>query len=133
MVTIEAARALEVHAQLGSVEQGKLADLVVVSGDRAKPYESLVHARPGHVRLVMVNGAVLYGDGALAAAASIPECETIDVCGRSRFLCVKEQSSASKLNQTYAEIVGAISKALGDYDTAHGTKFSPIAPLVKCP
>ena len=106
---------------------------MVVSGDTADPWKTLVTSRPGNVRMVMVNGAVLYGDGSLSAAATLPECETIDVCGRSRFLCVKEQLTTSKLNQTYADILGALSGALQSYDTAHGTHYDPIAPLVKCP
>jgi hypothetical protein len=48
-------------------------------------------------------------------------------------LCVKEQNTASKLNQTYQEIEASISKAISDWDTAHGTHFSPIAPLTHCP
>jgi len=133
MVTSEAARAIEVQGQLGTIEVGKLADLLVLSGDTADPWTSMVQARPGHVRLVMVNGAVLYGDASLSASATLPECETVDVCGRSRFLCVKEQSTTAKLYQTYADIEGAISSALQAYDAANGTHFAPIAPLAKCP
>ncbi len=133
MVTIDAAKAIEVQDQLGSLEPGKLADLMVVSGDVNAPYDALVHARTNAIRMVMVNGAVLYGDAYLAPVASLPDCEALDVCGTSRFVCVKEQSTADKLNQTYGEIVSAISEALQSYDTAHGTQFSPIAPLVKCP
>jgi len=133
MVTIDAAKAIEVQDQLGSLEVGKLADLMVVSGDSNAPYDTLVHARPASVRLVMVNGAVLYGDAFLSEAASLSECEAMDICGTSRFLCVKEQSTADKLNQSYADIESTISAALQTYDTAHGTHYAPIAPLVTCP
>jgi 5-methylthioadenosine/S-adenosylhomocysteine deaminase len=133
MVTSEAAKAIEVQQQLGTIEVGKLADLMVVSGDTSDPYATLVTARHANVRLVMVNGAVLYGDSYMQPAASLPECETVDVCGLSRFLCVKEQSTSNKLNQTYADIVGALSTALTTYDTTNSTHFSPIAPIAKCP
>lgn len=133
MVTSEAAKAIEVQDHLGTIAQGKLADLMVVSGDTSDPYLTLVQARHANVRLVMVNGAILYGDKYLEPAASLPECETIDVCGLSRFICVKEQTTTSKLNQTYADIVGALSGALTTYDTANGTHYSPIAPIAKCP
>lgn len=133
MVTLDAARAIEVQDQLGSIEVGKLADLTIVSGDTNAPYDALVHARMGDIRLVMVNGAILYGDSYLSPAASLPECEAMDICSKSRFLCVKEQSTSDKLNQTYADIESAISTALEDYDTANGTHYAPIAPLAKCP
>jgi len=133
MVTSEAARAIEQQDFIGTIEVGKLADLTIVSGDVADPWSSLVHSRPAHVRMVMINGAVLYGDQALAPAASLSGCETIDVCGNSRFMCVAEASTSDKLNQTYADIQGALSGALQTYDTAHGTHYAPIAPIVKCP
>ncbi|MBI5535641.1 MAG: amidohydrolase family protein [Deltaproteobacteria bacterium] len=133
MVTSEAAKAIEVQNQLGTIEVGKLADLIVVSGDTANPYDTLVTARPVNIRMVMVNGAMLVGDSYLSQAASLADCETVDVCGSSKFVCVKEPSTADKLNQSYADIVGAISSALSSYDADAGSKFSPIAPLAKCP
>jgi cytosine/adenosine deaminase-related metal-dependent hydrolase len=133
MVTIEAAKSMEAQAQVGSIEVGKMADLFVLSGDTANPYDALVHARPANVRLVMVNGAVLYGDSYLAPAASLAECETLDVCGTCRFLCVKETATTDKLNQSFGDIVTALSGAMQTYDTTAATTFSPIAPLAKCP
>ncbi len=134
MVTSDAARAIEVHEQLGTIEVGKLADLFILGGDDVSdPWSSLVHARPGHVRMVMVNGSVLYGDTSIVGAASLSDCESLDVCGTNRFLCVKEPSTSDKLNQSYADIVGALSGALQSYDSNHGTKYAPLAPLVKCP
>ena len=132
MVTIDAARVLETQDQIGSIEVGKLADLMVVSGDVNAPYDALVSAKSAAIRLVMVNGAVLTGDTYLSPAASLSECETIDVCGHSRFLCVKEQATTDKLNQTYAQIQSIIGGAIQTYDTAKGTLFSPIAPPIKC-
>jgi len=133
MVTSEAAKAIEVQEQLGTIETGKLADLFVLSGDINDPYSALVYSRPTQVRLVMVNGQVLYGDSYLLPAASLTDCETEVVCSSSRFICVKESSTSSKLNQSLSDIRGAISTALQTYDTQHGTKYSPVAPLVKCP
>ena len=133
MVTINAANALEIQDFLGSLEVGKLADLFILSGDTAHPYEALVNGRPGDVRLVMVDGKVLYGDGEIAGAASLDGCEDIDVCGHDRFLCVAEPSTDYKLDQTFAEILSIIQTALSDYDLANSTNFYPVAPLATCP
>ena len=45
MVTSEAAKALEAQTQIGTIEVGKMADLMVVSGDTSDPYATLVTAR----------------------------------------------------------------------------------------
>jgi 5-methylthioadenosine/S-adenosylhomocysteine deaminase len=138
MVTSDAAKALGVDAALGSLEVGKRADLVLIAGDRAAPYASVVKLRPSGVQLVMVDGRVLYGDGALqAAGAPVPGCETLDVCGTSKFLCAAETSTANQLNQTFAQVVQVLTQTLTDYDNMVAVggvaPFSPIAPLAKCP
>ncbi len=138
MVTIDAARALGVDASIGSLEVGKRADLAIVGGDPGNPYDSLVQLRPAAVQLVMVDGRALYGDAALLAAGpAAPGCETLSVCGTSKFVCAAETSTASQLNETWAQVVSALTTALGSYDSmvsATGVApFSPLAPLVKCP
>jgi 5-methylthioadenosine/S-adenosylhomocysteine deaminase len=132
MVTIDAARALEVQDFLGSIEKGKLADLFILSGDASKPYEALVHGRPEAIRLVMVNGIVLYGDQELIEAASIDGCENVTICGQDRFICIKEEESTNKLNQTFQDILDEITGALKDVDANDGTHFAPLADLVHC-
>jgi cytosine/adenosine deaminase-related metal-dependent hydrolase len=133
MVTIDAARAVGVDAELGSLEVGKRADLVLASGDPANPYGAVVGLRPDAVRLVMVGGRVLYGDPALQAAAS-PGCEALEVCGAPKFLCAAEESTANLLNQTFAEITDRLGQALTAYDATSGqAPFAPIAPIARCP
>jgi 5-methylthioadenosine/S-adenosylhomocysteine deaminase len=72
MATREGARALGWEAELGSIEVGKRADLIVVSRDRphvtpdVDPWSTLVYAsHGGDVRLTMVDGRVLVRDGRL--------------------------------------------------------------------
>ncbi len=138
MVTVDAARALGVDAALGTLEVGKRADLVLFRGDAGQPYDALLSASPLDVDLVMVDGRALYGTLELKVAAPAnPGCEEIPLCGTTKFLCVAESSTANKLNQTYAEIVGVLTSNLSSYDTmtsAMGVApVSPIAPLLKCP
>jgi 5-methylthioadenosine/S-adenosylhomocysteine deaminase len=72
MATREGARALGLEAEIGSIEPGKRADLIVVDRRRphlapdADPWSSLVYAARGtDVRIAMVEGEVLVNDGHL--------------------------------------------------------------------
>lgn len=138
MATIDAARALALDGVLGSIEVGKRADLAVLSGYGPKPYDAVLFAHPADIRLVLVDGRALYGDSQLVdTGPSLPGCETVSICGTSKFLCVAETSALNKLNQTFAQINQILVDALADYDTnvIGGTAdpFSPIAPLLSCP
>ena len=69
MVTVGGARALDMEDQLGSIEPGKLADLVVLDTSRPNmtpvydPYAAIVfQAYPGDVALTIVNGEVVARD-----------------------------------------------------------------------
>ncbi len=73
MATREGARALGLESEIGSIEPGKKADLIVVRTDRphhqpaADPYSQIVYAcRPSDVRATVIDGRVVSRDGALA-------------------------------------------------------------------
>ncbi len=74
MATREGARALGLDAEVGSIEPGKRADLILVDRDLphlapdADPYSTLVYAARGpDVRLTMVDGRILVRDGAMTS------------------------------------------------------------------
>ncbi|MCU1279119.1 MAG: S-adenosylhomocysteine deaminase [bacterium] len=137
MTTTNAAAAVGLGSKIGKIEVGYLADLAVYSGDVAKPYDAVLAATPKDVAMVMVGGAVLYGDAALVAAgAAQPPCEMLDVCGAPKFLCIATTAATDKLNQSYADIKAALEKALTAADAqtpADGFNFAPLPPLVRCP
>jgi hypothetical protein len=136
MATINGAEVLALDDRLGQIKTGYLADIAVFAGDRSVPYDAILAARPSDVTLVMVGGTVLYGDVVLKAAGpALPGCETLDICGAQKFLCVATTTTTSKLNQTLAEISSKLSQAMLDVDAqtpTDGYTFSPLAPLVKC-
>lgn len=137
MATIEPARALGVDTYIGSLEVGKRADLVLLSGDPSKPYDAVIASTPRNLELVMLDGRAVYGEPVLKGAApATPGCETVDLCGASKFLCVADVSTANKLNQTYSDILQGLKTGLADYDTVAAgmgiTAFSPLAPLSSC-
>lgn len=137
MVTIDAARVLGVEAQIGSLEVGKRADIVLLAGDPQTPYDAIIQSRPMDVELVMLDGRALYGAPVLKPAApATPGCEDLPVCQVSKFLCVAESSTADKLNQTYGDITQVLISNLAAYDALVApmsiSPFSPLAPLLKC-
>lgn len=125
--------------RLGQIAEGYLADLFVVPAAGASPYDAILAAHPKDVRLTMVGGVALYGDPALQAArVGGPPCETLDVCGTSKFLCVALPAAGSKLDQTYAQIQSTLESAVEELDAigqaeAGVSAFAPIAPLTQCP
>ena len=75
MATMGGARALDMEDQIGSLEVGKKADIVIVDTDAANmqpvydPYATLVFsAYPGNVRTTIVNGTIVVRDGILQTA-----------------------------------------------------------------
>jgi len=138
MATIDAAKVLKLDSVLGSIDAGKRADLFVIGGDPSKPYDALLASTPKDVRLVLVDGVPLYGDGQLQAVApAAPGCDALDVCTASKFLCVATTggTSANKLGQTLGDIESSLTSALASYDAMDLTEwdFSPITPLFDCP
>jgi len=76
-----------------------------------------------------------HGDPALQVTAKTPAlCESLDVCGTQRFVCVAQSSGFDKLNQTYAQIKAVLEQAMVDADAQTGgaPHFAPLTPLVRC-
>ncbi len=137
MVTTHAAELLALEDQIGSLQVGMKADVVVLGGDENQPYASVLAATPDKVRLVFVGGDALYGDDQLEPLApASPGCEAIDICSRDKFVCVATDggTTSNKWGQTLAEIETALNTELAAYDAQGVTQwsFAPIAPLVKC-
>ena len=122
--------------QLGQIKKGYVADIFVVAGNPATPYDAILSATPKQVSMVMIGGKILYGDASIQKAAPAqPGCETIDICTKQKFLCVATTDTTNKFNQTYAEIKKALEDGLvvSDMTTmADGFNFAPLAPIVKC-
>ena len=73
MATRNGARALGLDGEIGSIEAGRRADLIVIDGCATHfapdpdPFSTIVYAaRPEDVRMAMIDGEVLVGDGQAA-------------------------------------------------------------------
>ncbi|GHV79064.1 hydrolase [Spirochaetia bacterium] len=62
MVTINAAKALHLEDSLGSLDEGKLADMLVLRGQSDDPYENLAAAGMGDIEFLSLAGKPLYGE-----------------------------------------------------------------------
>lgn len=91
MVTSDAAWALDVPGRFAELRAGLVGDVAVFAENPRDPYESVVAAGAIDVKLVLRQGAPLYGDAELVAAFhGGDECETLEVCGETRRVCSLE-------------------------------------------
>ena len=132
MATVNAAAVLVQSNTIGRLMPGFKADLFVIGGNTSAPYDAILSATPKQVRLVMVGGKVLYGDHQLKdSGPKLPGCETLDVCGCSKFICVAEASSSDKLDQTLTEIRNALTSAVQGLDSVNPLPASSCSPGCK--
>lgn len=65
LATRNPAKILKWDNLLGSLETGKLADLIVVKGKKGDPYDLLLKSNESAIRLVVINGTPRYGVSSL--------------------------------------------------------------------
>ena len=116
MATSNAAKILGLQDEIGSLTVGLKADILVLDPQGFTPHEALLYARPANVRLVLVGGTPLFGDIGLQPLAPLKDCEVLAICGEDKFLCVKEESTQDKLNQTLVDIQGALEAGMQAID-----------------
>ena len=90
MVTINAAKAFWMQERIGSLEEGKLADLLVVKAQDDNPYENLLKTKMEDIELLTICGKLIYGELRFLDffGGKIPAGYTcINVGGRVMFIC----------------------------------------------
>lgn len=91
MVTENPAWALGLTGRLAALKVGLTGDLAVFAQRGGDPYRSVVEAEPADVRLVLRQGAPLYGEASLVRAFRDGEaCEEMAVCGAQQRACAVE-------------------------------------------
>ena len=114
MATRTAAKILGWGSLLGTLEAGKRADLIVVNGTSADPYDQLIRAKETDITLVVINGVPRFGRNTfMSALGATGEALTID--GQSRTLFLKQDTQdplvgSIKLSQATATLKDALSK-----------------------
>ncbi len=89
MATVNGARILRWDRELGTIEPGKRADLLVIAGQQGDDYERLLRARETDIHLVLLEGVGRYGLARLMAPWGAG-AERIRVAGRPRLLNLAE-------------------------------------------
>ena len=62
MATINAAKAFWMDTKTGSLDEGKLADILVLKANRNSPHENLIEASMRDIELLVLAGAPVYGE-----------------------------------------------------------------------
>ena len=88
MVTINAAKAFWMQDRIGSLEEGKLGDILVLKASKDDPYENLACASMKDIELLVLEGKPIYG-----------EQRFLEIFGDSK------AKAGTKLPKGYTEIV----------------------------
>jgi 5-methylthioadenosine/S-adenosylhomocysteine deaminase len=95
MVTINGAKAFGMTNELGTIEVGQWADLLVVAKNEADPYRNLIDSRPQDVELVTISGDALFGaTDMMDTLGKKGDYEMIDACGVQRAIDVTVPTTA---------------------------------------
>ncbi|MBX3214653.1 MAG: amidohydrolase family protein [Labilithrix sp.] len=88
MATKNAAIALGIESQVGTLAAGQLADIAVFSAGAGKDYRAVIGAGVEDVLLVLRGGKPLYGDASVIDGLAAADCAALDVCGEKKKVCV---------------------------------------------
>jgi hypothetical protein len=87
MVTSDAAAIAGLDDKLGTLAEGRTADLTILQKRLDDPYDNVVSAYPSWVELVMIGGDIIYGRADWIAQISDPnDYESVEAWGRPMLL-----------------------------------------------
>jgi hypothetical protein len=121
MVTSIPAREARIDDEVGAIQAGLRADLLVIDGNSDDPLRAVIDAGPNDVQLVMIEGVPLYGDRNMMERFWLrASLEEIPLAGS-----VKVLASASA-GMVFSDVVGRLRAALA----ADGTSLAPLTETV---
>ncbi len=89
MVTVNAARAFRMEDRIGSLESGKLADVLVIKANVSDPYEALVNAGMDDIELLLMEGSPIYGSYAFEELFRLRDVDYNRILVNGREMLVK--------------------------------------------
>ncbi|KAH7123262.1 metal dependent amidohydrolase [Dactylonectria estremocensis] len=114
MMTINAAKVAGFDHVLGSLEEGKLADIAVFSGKSLDdPYAAAVYGQGANLELVMRGGKILVAGSGLKKMAN-SHCEDVMFGAMRKIICVEEELGTS----------------FSSFETARGGVYPAILPSI---
>jgi 5-methylthioadenosine/S-adenosylhomocysteine deaminase len=115
MATRTAAEILKWDKALGSLEENKRPDLLVLDGDSGDPYQLLLKADERDVKLVLVAGRPRYGQRSLVTRLGGQGLEAVRVGGRERVLNLRQTTADPAVGKiTLAQAKQELEEALQD-------------------
>lgn len=114
-VTSEAAKVVRWEAFLGQIAVGKFADLLLIDGNGGDPYDHLIDATEGEVRLVTVHGQARYGEETIVRSLLAPgrTAEHWRLDGREMAFDIAASGSGIE-DLTFADAVAFLKEAMSD-------------------
>ncbi|MGH2556568.1 MAG: amidohydrolase family protein [Actinomycetota bacterium] len=115
MVTVNAGEALgrAWGKRIGKIKEGLAADLVVTAAGTPDPYRNMIESTERHVRLVLVGGKAVFGNGSLMKAAGATSPEPISVAGVRRTISMMDPAIPDA-NMTWKQVLDALEHARRD-------------------
>jgi hypothetical protein len=98
---------------------GFAADLVVVKRNGKAPHRALIEAQQTDVLLTVVGGQAMYGDPTMLGTLGVTGFDTVQVCGESRGLLVRDPTVTNGGSESLADVMNAF--------TADGVTPWPLA------
>lgn len=99
--------------RIGRIAEGMAADLVVMGTKGRDPYRNLIESTERHVRLVLVGGKAVFGNGSLVKAAGATSPEPISVAGVRRTISMVNPAIPDA-NMTWEQVLDALERARSD-------------------
>ena len=115
MATRTAAEILKWDKALGSLEDGKRPDLLVIDGDSGDPYQHLLDANERDVKLVLVAGVPRYGQARLVTKLGGEGLEHLEVGGQARVVNLRQTTADPAVGKiTLAQATDRLEHALNE-------------------
>ncbi|MBX7198551.1 MAG: amidohydrolase family protein [Rhodospirillaceae bacterium] len=117
MASAVPARTARIDDKVGALKPGLYADLFLLHGDAAAPYDALLKASPGDVTLTLVNGVPVSGQGGYLKTLGVAQIEETTLCKAQ--VAINTAAAGGNLAETSARL----GKAL----TEQGVSLAPVA------
>ena len=117
MATSVPAKIARIDDKVGAVKPGLYADLFLLRGNAAAPYDALVKASPDDVTLTLVGGVPVSGQAAYLKTLGVTQTEEITLCKAK--ISINSAAAGGNLAETEARL----GKAL----TENGVSLGPLA------
>jgi 5-methylthioadenosine/S-adenosylhomocysteine deaminase len=120
MITSNPAKALALDPHIGQLAPTLKADITVLRARADNPHRSLLGNHPEDIEMVWVGGQLLYGRASVVQKVKPGVCESIEVNGSAKCLCVSDTINP----------VAKSSQTLADIRTILLDKYAQLSPLV---